>query len=204
MDDTYTTIGRRSRCETKVQGSRFIADVVPVEERDQAEGVLEEIRKSLHDATHHSYAYRMGKKGELYRLHDDGEPGGTAGRPILAAIDRHGLTNVLVVVTRYFGGTKLGVGGLARAYGDAAEQGLREAGSRICYETESFTVRFAHAHTAAVMRIASQLHARIADTGYDDQVIMTLEIRRSLATRLRGELTEALRGQLEFDPPGTG
>jgi putative IMPACT (imprinted ancient) family translation regulator len=107
---------------------------------------------------------------------------------------------VLVIVTRYFGGTKLGVGGLARAYGDAAEQALREAGERICYLTEPCTVRFAHAHTAAVMRIVSQLHARIVETKYDEQVLMTLEIRRSLAARLRDELTGALRGQVEFDP----
>ncbi|MBP1656213.1 MAG: hypothetical protein H6Q31_814 [Bacteroidetes bacterium] len=200
MDDTYTTIEHRCRCETKVQGSRFIADVFPVGERVQAEEALEDIRKTLHDATHHCYAYRIGKKGEMYRLHDDGEPGGTAGRPILAAIDRHGLTDVLVIVTRYFGGTKLGVGGLARAYGDAAEQALREAGERICYLTEPCTVRFAHAHTAAVMRIVSQLHARIVETKYDEQVLMTLEIRRSLAARLRDELTGALRGQVEFDP----
>lgn len=200
MDDTYTTIEHRSRRETKVQGSRFIADVIPAGERAQAEKALEEIRKTLHDATHHCYAYRIGKKGELYRLHDDGEPGGTAGRPILAAIDRHGLTEVLVIVTRYFGGTKLGVGGLARAYGDAAEQALREAGERICYLTEPCTVRFAHAHTAAVMHIVSQLHARVVETKYDEQVLMTLEIRRSLASHLRDELTGALRGQVEFDP----
>jgi len=201
MDDSYTTINRRSRCETKVQGSRFIADAVPAEDRLLAESVLEEVRKASHDATHHCYAYRIGKQGEAYRLHDDGEPGGTAGRPILAAIDRHGLTNVLVIVTRYFGGTKLGVGGLTRAYGDAAEGALREAGTRECYVMERVAVRFAHAHTATVMRVASQLHARVVATAYDEQVLMTLEIRRSLSARLRDGLTEALRGQLAFEEP---
>jgi uncharacterized YigZ family protein len=201
MADSFSTIGHRSQCEMKVLGSRFIADVVPVEDRLQAEAELEAVRKRLHDATHHCYAYRVGTGGEQYRLHDDGEPGGSAGRPILAAIDRHGLTNVLVIVTRYFGGTKLGVGGLARTYGEAAESGLTTAGRRECYRLTQCTATFAHAHTNAVMRLAAQLHAKIAAARYEEQVTMTLEIRESLSDQLRAALVETTRGQVVLDPP---
>jgi uncharacterized YigZ family protein len=201
MGDSYTTVEHRSQCEIKVRGSRFLADVVPVEDRRQAETELEAVRKRLHDATHHCYAYRIGTGGEQYRLHDDGEPGGSAGRPILAAIDRHGLTKVLVIVTRYFGGTKLGVGGLARAYGDAAESGLTAAGRRECYNSVRCTATFAHAHTNAVMRLAAQLQARIVDARYEEQVTMTLEIRESLSDQLRAALVEATRGKVVLDPP---
>jgi len=201
MDDTYYTINLRTQHEIKVRGSRFLAEVVPVEQRSEAEEALAAIRKEFHDATHHCYAYRIGSKGELYRLHDDGEPGGTAGRPILAAIDHLSLTNVLVVVTRYFGGTKLGVGGLARAYGEAAASVLQAAGRKTCYRVAYCEVRFPHEYTSVVMRLVAHHQARIVETSYDDQVLMRIEIRTSMAERLRADLVESTRGQLLLDPP---
>ena len=201
MDDTYYTIHQRTQHEIKARGSRFLAEVVPVEQRSEAEEALTAIRKEFHDATHHCYAYRIGSKGELYRIHDDGEPGGTAGRPILTAIDRLSLTNVLVVVTRYFGGTKLGVGGLARAYGEAAELVLQAAGRKTCYIMTRCDVRFPHECISAVMRLVSHHQAKIVETHYAEQVSMRLEIRTSMAERLRADLVESTRGQLLLDPP---
>ncbi len=201
MADTYLTVAYRSQHEIKVHGSRFLAEVFPLDRLDHVQETLDSVRKALHDATHHCFAYRLGSSGELYRAYDDGEPGGSAGRPILAAIDRPGLTNVLVIVTRYFGGTKLGVGGLARAYGEAADGALKSAGKRTCYLMAHCTVRFAHAHISAVMRTVSRLQATIVDTQYDEQVLMRIEIRRSMVDRLRAELVESTSGQLLLDPP---
>lgn len=201
MVDTYQTIPRRHTVETKIRGSRFLADAVPVDDRPAAEAVLEDIRKRFYDATHHCYAYRLGPGGETYRIHDDGEPGNSAGRPILAAIDHGSLTNLIVVVTRWFGGTKLGVGGLVRAYGDAAAEALAGAGTLTCYLTAECIIRFPHAHIGTVMRMCSARQVKILATAYDEQVLMRLEVRRGGLERLTADLIEATHGQLAVDPP---
>jgi uncharacterized YigZ family protein len=116
------TLAGRGRCEIdKIQGSRFIASAGPVSSAQEIEAFLSEVRREFHAARHHGFAWRLGDQGESFRAADDGEPAGSTGRPILERIVSRGLTNCLVVVTRYFGGTKLGVGGLVRAYGAAAE-----------------------------------------------------------------------------------
>ncbi len=201
MADSYTTIIRRHTVETRIKGSRFLADAIPVEDRTAAEAVLEETRKRLYDATHHCYAYRLGPGGETYRIHDDGEPGNSAGRPILAAIDHDALTNVIVIVTRWFGGTKLGVGGLVRAYGDAAAAALAGAGTLTRYLTTEIAIRFPHAHISTVMRLTASRQAKVIGTTYDEQVRMRLEVRRGEAEKLTADLIEATHGQLAIDPP---
>jgi uncharacterized YigZ family protein len=195
MEDAYTTIQRRGTAEVKVQGSRFIALAVPGATREEIDPLLESVRKEYFDATHHCYAYRLGTGREAYRMHDDGEPAGTGGRPILTAIDREGLTDVVVVVTRYFGGTKLGVGGLARAYGEAATQALRDAGRETRYLVAQLDLTFSHDLTSAVMHCISRFQARILDTTYDDQVHMRVEIRQSAAAELNDRLVEQTGGR---------
>ena len=127
MSDTYFTLGDYARAEIKVRGSRFIAEAIRVERVEDAEAEIAAIRKRAYNATHHCTAYRIGPDGAIFRYNDDGEPNGTAGPPILRQIDTRHLTNTLVVVTRYYGGTKLGTGGLLRAYGDAAAEVLDAA-----------------------------------------------------------------------------
>src|SRR5689334_18781908 len=124
VDTSFKTITGHSRAELKVRGSRFIGTAVPVNSKEQALEELEKIRKEFWDATHNCYAWRLAPDGLQYRFADDGEPSGSAGKPILFVVQQRELANVLVVVTRYFGGTKLGVGGLARAYSDAAMAAL--------------------------------------------------------------------------------
>ena len=104
-------------CETKVKGSRFIAEATDVRDEEMTMAFVADVRGREPGATHHCWAYRLGTGGDAFRYNDDGEPSGTAGPPILRQIDALGLTNTLVVVTRYYGGTKLGTGGLLRAYG---------------------------------------------------------------------------------------
>jgi uncharacterized YigZ family protein len=198
MTDQFTTIGPPVRKETKIRGSRFIATVFPVPTREQVESSLLRIRKEFPDATHHCYAYRIGADGRDFRFHDDHEPSGTAGKPILAAIEKSGLTDVLVVVTRYFGGTKLGAGGLTRAYHAAAESALGAADRVDCYVMDTIEVSFPHSYTGNVMHIVSREGAKIADTRYDEDVHLKLEIRRSGMSRLREALMSGTSGNIDM------
>lgn len=186
--DEYLTLAGRGTAEMKVQGSRFLAEALNVQTRDAVDEFLGQIRKKFRDATHHCFAYRIGPDTSTFRFNDDGEPAGSAGKPILAAIDKQHLTDTLVVVIRYFGGTKLGVGGLVRAYGGAADAALESAGMEVRYITSSLAVSFPHSHVSNVMHVVGKVGARILETTYDDDVHLQLEIRLS---RMR-ELTDSL------------
>lgn len=124
--DTYFTIQSPVRSEIKIKGSRFIGSAIPAANKETAMLALEKIRKEFFDATHNCFAYRFGSNGLEFRTADDGEPNGSAGKPILFSIQKAGVSDILVVVTRYFGGTKLGVGGLARAYSESATDVLAQ------------------------------------------------------------------------------
>jgi uncharacterized YigZ family protein len=162
-----------------VQGSRFVATAAAAADRRQAMAFVEEIRKEFFDATHTAFAYRLGPAGADQRAHDDGEPSGTAGKPILTAIERAGVTGVVVTVTRYFGGTKLGTGGLVRAYGGAAAEALAAAEREIRVDRLLLRVTVPHPLIGAVLHVASRLDARVDGTAYDDLVHVTLAVRRS-------------------------
>jgi uncharacterized YigZ family protein len=125
--DTYRTIKSISRGIFKEKGSKFISIAFPVRNEDEVKKFLEETRKEFHDARHHCYAYSLGKDGTDWRANDDGEPSGTGGKPILGQIKSFGVTNVLIIVPRYFGGTLLGTSGLINAYKTAAESALSNA-----------------------------------------------------------------------------
>lgn len=125
--DTYRSIAEPSSGLFKDSGSRFIALAYPVETEDEVREHLVRIRKEYHDARHHCCAYRIGHEGKLWRASDDGEPSGSAGRPILGQIDSAGLSDVAVIVVRYFGGIKLGIPGLIRAYKTATADALSAA-----------------------------------------------------------------------------
>ncbi len=194
--DEYLTVAERASAETRIQGSRFIAQALPVQTRDAVDEFLDRIRKEFRDATHNCFAYRLGTDAQMFRYNDDGEPAGSAGKPILAAIDKRGLTDTLVVVTRYFGGTKLGVGGLVRAYGGAAEAALQAAGMDVKYKTSSVTVSFPHSRISSVMHIVGKLGARILETTYDEDVHIQLEIRLSRMHELTSSLINHTNGNI--------
>lgn len=194
MLDEYLTIRERIRTEIKVRSSRFIGTAVPVESKEMAEKTIKEIAKEFYDATHHCYAYRLGLDGNLFRYSDAGEPAGTAGKPLLAAIDSKHLTNLVVVIARYFGGTKLGIGGLTHAYFDAATAVLEKAIiiSRIVYDRLTLTFRFEL--TNPVMRTVAAYEAKVLDTSYTDETTMCVAIRRSKTEAFKKHLTEMTRG----------
>lgn len=126
-DDTYCSIASVSKGQYKDNGSRFLAFAYPVESENEVKEIIASLRKEYHDARHHCYAYRLGLEGDVWRASDDGEPSGSAGRQILGQIDSASLSDVLVVVVRYFGGIKLGIPGLIRAYKTSTAEALSSA-----------------------------------------------------------------------------
>ena len=127
MEDRYLTIAAPAECSSRERSSKFLSYIYPVRTEEEIRAHLESLRKRYYDATHHCYAWRLGAKGESFRANDDGEPSGTAGKPILGQLLSHELTYCLIVVVRYFGGTKLGVPGLIAAYKESAAEAIAAA-----------------------------------------------------------------------------
>ena len=166
-----------------------------VESMGQIEAALNQVKKREHKATHHCWAARIGIEDPASKYSDDGEPGGTAGRPILRQIESYQLTNTLVIVTRYYGGTKLGTGGLARAYGDAARSVLEKSGARTTILRDAVRVLFSYMDTSAAMHTIQQFDAVIESSTYHDETELMLAVRRSHVTGLIKEFTQKLRGR---------
>ena len=155
--DTYKSIAGPAEGLFKDNGSRFIALAFPVETEAEVKETVQRFKKEYHDARHHCYAYRLGLDGEPWRANDDGEPSGSAGRPILGQIDSAGLSDVLVVVVRYFGGIKLGIPGLIRAYRTSTADAL--ANARVVEKVAGrwYTLRFPYDDLPSVMKLAKDL-----------------------------------------------
>lgn len=195
-DDSYRTIARESQIEIKVKGSRFIGESRLVSDPEHALAKLAEIRKREYSATHHCWAYRTGTEEPVaFKYSDDGEPSGTAGKPIFDVIAGDNLTNCLVVVTRYFGGTKLGTGGLVRAYGDAARQVLDASGVKVCYHTIGYVLEMDFTYYNPVQQLLTRLEAVINDSQFTDRVTLHVAIRRSLAETLERDYVETTQGK---------
>ncbi|MFN4769254.1 MAG: IMPACT family protein [Candidatus Kapaibacterium sp.] len=176
--DRYFTISERLRAERKVLGSHFIATAFPIHSKDDAKAYLAEIQSEFFDATHHCYAYRLGIHGLNFRTADDGEPSGTAGKPILFAMQKFGVSDVLVVVSRYFGGTKLGRGGLARAYAGAAEDVLSQCERTAVYRTIPVKVYCTYEDVQTVLDCATKYAIR-TESEYHDAVHLRCFVRES-------------------------
>ncbi|MGL4736203.1 MAG: YigZ family protein [Cellulosilyticaceae bacterium] len=176
MLDQYVTIEKAAEAEIIEKKSRFIATVYPVESQEEADTYLAVLRKKYWDATHNCYAYQIGEKNEIQRFSDDGEPQGTAGKPILDVLKGQDIKNTLIVVTRYFGGTLLGTGGLVRAYGRSAKEGVLTAGlikrMRICL----FEVQSDYGLSGRVQYLLNEKGYTIRDTQYTEIVTFVVEI----------------------------
>ena len=201
MADEYRSIKAASTAVMKVEGSKFIAGAFPVEGQSQAEASLAKVRKEYFDATHHCFAYALGSEGKEFRYSDDGEPSGTGGVKILAAIQSRNLSDILVVVTRYFGGIKLGTGGLGRAYFESAGQALSGAEVIQKLVTEELEMTFPYDETSKVMNALSHLKAKIIDTIYDDDVTLRVSVRKSSEKSLGETLVDATRGNIALKHP---
>jgi uncharacterized YigZ family protein len=198
--DEFLTVRDPARAETRVRGSRFIARLMPVRTKPAAEEFIGRITRQDHDASHHPYAYRLGTgRGEAVRSSDAGEPSGTAGRPILESITARGLTDVVVVVTRYFGGIKLGTGGLGRAYRECAGKALDAAGTARKILTREWILRFPYPLTGEVGAVLERHSASVVDQRYGQEVAWTVTVRQSRAAALRMALENAGRGRIEVE-----
>lgn len=189
MADTYKTVSKEV-CEGfySEKRSKFLAFVHHVDSVDEAMTIVKEYRKKYYDARHCCYAYVLGSDRADFRANDDGEPSSTAGKPILGQLNRLELTDVLVVVIRYYGGVNLGTGGLIMAYRTATEDALSKAVIEEKFVEERITYRFTYPMINAVMRVVKETGARIVSQSFDNDCEIVLSIRQSLAEGLQARL----------------
>ncbi|GAB4496315.1 MAG: IMPACT family protein [Saprospiraceae bacterium] len=179
MTDHYRTLAAPATGEFKDRGSKFIAYAWPVRNEEEAMAHVETLRKEHFKARHHCFAWRLTPDGSRFRANDDGEPSGTAGRPILGQIDSFGLTDVVVVVVRYFGGTLLGTSGLINAYREAAAEALRNATVVEKIVKNSFVLDFDYALMPDVMNALKKLNLDIFKEEYGERGLIKIGIRQS-------------------------
>ena len=201
--DSYLTLQGAAATELKVQRSRFLAQAIPITSPEDARTLLEETARRYHDARHVCYGYRLGVgRGMVTRKSDDGEPSGTAGEPILAAIGQLDLTDVLVMVVRYFGGIKLGTGGLARAYGQAAADALNQATVREVPLGREFVIKFSYAQEKTIRRLLEIWKGESVHQDYGENVIWRIWLPHSAWRGFAGALTEHTAGAVILEETG--
>lgn len=183
MTERYLTIAGEAEGIYKDKGSKFLAFAVPAESIEDVKEQLEQFRQRYHDARHVCYAYMLGAERQDYRANDDGEPSGTAGRPILGQINSRQLTNILIVVVRYFGGILLGTGGLITAYKEAASDVLSRAEIVEKDVMIRKTLRFPYEKMNEVMRLLKDTQAVITRQDFDGECIIECNIKLSYADR---------------------
>ncbi len=176
MLNKYKTIGQPGEAETIEKKSRFIATVLEVTTSEQAENALAQLRKKYYDATHNCFAYQIGEHNEIRRFSDDDEPQGTAGKPILDVLKGEDIKNTLICVTRYYGGTLLGTGGLVRAYGHAAKEGLLAAGIIEKKRIQLFYLEMDYTLIGKVQYLLRDQHYTIRNTTYLETVKFEVEV----------------------------
>lgn len=179
LSDSYLTIAGTAEALYKEKGSKFLAFAYHVESEEQIKELIDGLRKKYYDATHHCYAWRLGAAGESFRANDDGEPSGTAGKPILGQMLSRNVTNALIAVVRYFGGTKLGVSGLVTAYKEAAAAVLAEAVIEERTVNARIEIEFGYLVMNDVMKVIKDLQPEVSAQSFDNSCTMTLSIRQS-------------------------
>jgi uncharacterized YigZ family protein len=188
--DTYLSISAESRGTYREKASRFIAFAMPAGTEEEVKSRLDALRREYHDANHHCYAYRLGASGETYRVNDDGEPSGSAGRPIHGQIVSKGLSDVLVVVIRYFGGTKLGIPGLINAYRTAAGEALEKAVKIDKVLSDTMEVTFDYPKMNDVMRVLKESGSSIIRQEAEQTCRVLFSVRRSRSQEIRNRLAQ--------------
>lgn len=188
FDDTYQTISSKAEGLYKEKGSKFIALAFPVSSEEEVKEILTSLRKEYHDARHHCYSYIIGFKGEHWRANDDGEPSGTAGRPIHGQILSKNLTNTLIVVVRYFGGTKLGVSGLINAYKTAAADALEHANVVVNTIKDIYKITFDYLAMNDIMKLVKEENLNLMEQNFDSSCFITIGIRQSRTESVLGKI----------------
>jgi len=186
---------RGGESEIVEKKSRFIATTLPVKTEEEALEFIEAMRKKYWDARHHCFAYIVGERGELRRFSDDGEPGGTAGKPMLEVLLNEGLCNIVVVVTRYFGGTLLGTGGLVRAYSGAVKEGLRASLTAVRISGVRLRISADYTGIGKIQYILGQRGISILDSIYTEKVELEVLAADGEAEAVKAEIVEGTNGK---------
>jgi uncharacterized YigZ family protein len=194
----YLSIKESKRDKLLVKGSKFIATAIPVGSEEEAELWIKKIKKEFHDATHNPYAYVI-KGEELQKSTDDREPSGTAGRQILYAILSQNLKDILVVVTRYFGGVKLGTGGLSKAYHESALKVLQSCVFIRKELKRELVLLFPKGYFDRVQMILNKEKVKVKKLAFGDRARMEIEVREEIISKLQDELMNKTRGEIEFE-----
>ena len=198
-EDTYKTIPGLAEGYYTEKRSRFISYAIPVRTVDEVKAELAKYRKEYYDARHVCWAYMLGSDRKTFRANDDGEPSSTAGKPILGQINSNGLTDILVIVIRYFGGIELGTSGLIVAYRTAAAEAIAAATIEERTVDEDITVVFEYPYLNQIMRIVKEDGPTIISQQFDMDCVMTLRIRKGEAERLRNRLQKVETAYLKED-----
>jgi len=198
FEDTYKTIKAPVEGLFKDRGSKFLAYAYPIEHENEVKPLVDNLKKEHFKAVHHCYAYRLGLDRTNFRVNDDGEPSGTAGKPILNTLLSHDITNILVVVVRYFGGTLLGVPGLINAYKSATAEALTVA--KVIEKTvnDVYNVSFEFVQMNDVMKVVKEFGLKIRNQTYDNQCTMELEFRKTLTNQVIGKLEKIDGIEVEY------
>jgi uncharacterized YigZ family protein len=198
--DQYKTIKKSTVAMIRVKGSRFLGYAFPVDNSKEFRGVLSQRGKEYHDATHHCWGYRILVEDRVEEMSSDaGEPSGTAGKPILSVISGRDLCNVGVIITRYFGGTKLGTGGLTRAYGECTTAVLDQAQVITKVVRDTLVCRFHYNSIHVVMRILDRYQGTVVESDYSQDASLTITVPRSKMSQMKADLTDACRGAIEYN-----
>jgi uncharacterized YigZ family protein len=188
IKDSFLSVEGESRGVYREKASKFLAVAMPVSSEEEVKAILDDLRKAYHDANHHCYAYRLGLENQAYRINDDGEPSGSAGKPIYGQILSMGLSDLLVVVIRYFGGTKLGIPGLIHAYRTAAREALEKAVIVEKIIRVEFTVTFDYPMMNEIMRILKEEGVKIVHQTAMERCEIIFHIRQSHAIKIENRL----------------
>lgn len=206
MLEQYKTVIKQGQAEIVEKKSRFIATIRPVKTEQQAREFIEEMKKKYWDATHNVFAYQIGERNEIQRFSDDGEPQGTAGMPVLDVLQREDIKNTAIVVTRYFGGILLGTGGLVRAYGKSAKEGLLSAGICNVVLYKKFCVTISYTDSGKVQYEILQNGYELYDTLYTENVTYIVLVKFGQGDIFLNKMIEITgnRAEIKEDTPFYG
>ena len=179
IQDSYKSIASEAKGLFKDNGSRFIAHAYPVETEEEVKEIVASLKKEYYDARHHVYAYRIGYKGDKFRANDDGEPSGSSGRPVLGQIDSNSLSDILVVVVRYFGGIKLGIPGLIRAYRTATADAIANAQIVEKIASKTYRIHFGYMSMNGVMKVLKDMGLEQKNQKFDMECSIDTNVRLS-------------------------
>ncbi|MEE1725828.1 YigZ family protein [Streptomyces albidoflavus] len=202
MQDEYRTVAREGVHETEINRSRFLCTLAPAATEEEAQAVIARVRRAHADATHNCYAYVIGADASVQKAADDGEPGGTAGVPMLQMLLRRDIRYAVAVVTRYYGGVKLGAGGLIRAYGGSVGEALDALGTRTRRRFRLASVTVGHERAGRLQNDLRAAGRTIRDVHYDERVTLDIGLPDAEVDAFRGWLADATAGEAEFRAGG--